>query len=157
MKLRKALLDSSMHTTRFLLALSSLTWAFLLLLPGSLFEGRPTYAVMDAIANEEIWGIAFCVHGTIAIYTLINGSRNRVTLCLDGFLGCIVWTAATTACFAAHWPSTGIFVDSLAAYRPPAAMSADIWMSIAAWWHLIKHWAEEEREHYERGFCKPND
>ena len=49
------------------------------------------------------------------------------------------------------------FVDSLAAYRPPAAMSADIWMSIAAWWHLIKHWAEEEREHYERGFCKPND
>lgn len=56
MKLRKALLDSSMHTTRLLLALSSLTWAFLLLLPGSLFQGRPTYAVMSAIASEEIWG-----------------------------------------------------------------------------------------------------
>lgn len=157
MKLRKALLDSPMHTTRLLLALSSLTWAFLLLLPGDLFQGRVTYAVMQAIANEEIWGILFAVHGVIALYTLVNGTRNKVTLCFDGFLGCIIWTAATTACFAAHWPIKESFSLSLIAYRPPAAMSADVWMSIAAWWHLIKHWAEEEREHYGRGCCKPCD
>jgi len=157
MKLRKALLDSSMHTTRLLLALSSLTWAFLLLLPGDLFTGRQIYTVMNAIASEEIWGMAFCVHGILALYTLINGTRNGITLCLDGFLGCIIWTAATSACFAAHWPMHETFINSLIAYRPPATMSADIWMSVAAWWHLIKHWAEEEREHYERGFCKPCD
>ena len=156
MRITHMLLDSRMHTTRFLLALSSLTWVFLLLLPGDLFHGRPTYAIMDAIAPENVWGILFAIHGVVVLYTLINGTRNTVTLCFDGFLGCIIWTASTAACFAAHWPHESFFT-ALLAYRPPAAMSGAFWLSAASWWHLIKHWAEEEeRTHYERGSgCNP--
>lgn len=157
MRLRKALLDSPMHTTRMLLALSSLTWAFMLLLPGALFQNRPTYAIMNALADENVWGLLFALHGVVALYTLMNGTRNKITLCFDGFLGCMVWTASTAACFAAHWPVAPSFLEALSSYRPPAAMSADIWMAFAAWCHLIKHWAEEERSHYGRGFCKPCD
>ena len=144
------LLDSRMHTTRFLLALSSLTWAFLLLLPGDLFQGRPTYAIMNAIAPENVWGILFAIHGVVALHTLINDTRNTVTLCFDGFLGCIIWTASTAACFYAYWPHDDS-LRALIAYRPPAALSGEFWLSAASWWHLIKHWAEEERTHYERG------
>ena len=143
------LLQSRMHTTRFLLALSSLTWAFLLLLPGDLFHSRPAYAIMDAIAPENVWGILFAIHGVVALYALANGTRNAVTLCFDGFLGCIIWTGSTAACFVAHWPHEA-FYTALAQYRPPAAMSGELWLAVASYWHLVKHWAEE-RMHYERG------
>lgn len=150
--LAKTLLDSQMTTTRLVLALSSLTWAMLLLLPGELFVGRQTYAVMALIANENVWGSLFLVHGVFAIYTLASNTANRVTLCLDGFLGCVLWTASTASCFYAHWPHSASVWESLAAYRPPAAMSAELWLSVASWVHLIKHWAEEER----RGLCGLN-
>lgn len=156
MKLAHILLNSQLNVTRLLLALSSLTWAVLLLLPGEVFQGRQTYAIMHMIADESIWGILFAVHGAVALYTLCNGTRNSVTLCFDGFLGCILWTSSTAACFAAHWPALP-FLEALIAYRPPAAMSGEIWIAIASWWHLVKHWAEEEKSHYERGACKPDD
>lgn len=154
MKLTKALLDSRMTTTRLILALSSLTWAILLLLPGDLFTGRQTYAVMVQIASENVWGLLFLIHGVYAFYTVSGNATNRVTLCLDGFLGCILWTASTAACFAAHWPHLPTFWESLQAYRPPAAMSGEFWISIASWIHLIKHWAEEEREQNEFSACR---
>lgn len=142
--LSKTLLDSQMTTTRLILALSSLTWAMLLLLPGELFTGRPTYAVMAMIANEKAWGVLFLIHGVFALYTLVSGTVNRVTLSLDGFLGCVLWTSSTAACFYAYWPYLPTFWESLKAYRPPAAMSGELWLSIAAWIYLIKHWAEEK-------------
>jgi hypothetical protein len=133
--------------TRLLLALSSFTWAAFLLLPGTLFApGRQTYVIMGAIANENVWGILFMLHGGIALYTLLTETRNSVTLALDGFLGCILWTSSTTACFAAHWPNGATWLTSLYAYNPPAAMSGELWVAIASWWHLIRHWAEEEKE-----------
>jgi hypothetical protein len=152
--LAKALLDSRMTTTRLILALSSLTWAMLLLLPGELFTGRATYAVMALIANENVWGMLFLIHGVFALYTVKSNTANRVTLCLDGFLGCVIWTASTAACFYSHWPHLPTFWESLIAYRPPAAMSGELWLSVASWIHLIKHWAEEERGLSELNACE---
>ena len=140
----KSILDSPMHTTRLLLALSSYTWVLILFTACNLFEGGATYSIMAVIANEHTWGFLFFVHGTLALYTLGTGTRNKWTLMLDGLLGCVLWTASTTACFAAHWPNAETWLISFKAYKPPAAMSADIWMSVAAWVHFIKHWAIEE-------------
>ena len=151
MKMLMAFLDTPMYSTRLLLALSSLTWAFILFITCHLFSGRATYDVMAAIAGENVWAFLFTVHGCIAIYTLFTNSRNRVTLLLDGLLGCVIWTASTAACFSAHWPHADSFWISLATYKPPAAMSADIWMSVAAWWHFIKHWAEFKEDADVRG------
>ena len=144
MFLRKLLL-APMCTTRFLLGLSSLTWAGVLFTTCHLFTGRTTYDIMAAIANENVWGTLFAVHGIVALFTLILDIRNKISLYFDGLLGCVVWTAATAACFAAHWPSADSWFTALTLYKPPAAMSADIWVATAAWWHLIKHWAEDER------------
>jgi hypothetical protein len=154
MKLRTALLDSPMRISRLMLALSSFTWAILLLLPGDLFASCPIYNVMAQIASENVWGIAFTVHGVVALYTLTNGTRNHVTLLFDGFLGCTLWTASTVACFVAYWPALP-FMEALVAYRPPASMSGSIWIAAASWWHLVKHWAEEERAHYDRRCSEP--
>lgn len=141
----KRFLTLPMVHTRMLLALSSLTWALFLLAPGHLFTPeRTTYALMAAIADERIWGFLFGAHGLIALYTLIYDVHNKVTLALDGFLGCILWTASTTACFAAHWPhaETLTWVQTLLAYNPPAAMSGELWVAVFAWWHLITYWVE---------------
>lgn len=151
MKMLMTFLDTPMCLTRLLLALSSLTWAFILFTTGHLFTGRPTYDVMAAIAGENVWAFPFTVHGCIAMYTLFTNSRNRVTLLLDGLLGCVIWTASTAACFSAYWPHADSFWISLTTYKPPAALSADIWMSVAAWWHFIKHWAEFKEDEDVRG------
>ena len=151
MKMLMTFLDTPMYSTRLLLALSSLTRALILFTTGHLFTGRTTYDVMAAIASENVWAFLFAVHGCIAIYTLFTNSRNRVTLLLDGLLGCVIWTASTAACFSAHWPHAGSFWISLITYKPPALLSADIWMSVAAWWHFIKHWAEFREEADVRG------
>ena len=148
MTIKLILLESQMRMTRLLLALASLTWAILLLLPGATFV-RPHYDLMVAIAPENIWGLLFLLHGVVAIWTLKNGTRDKITLLFDGFLGCILWTTATFTGFAVYWHG-GLSIDAFLSYRPPAALSGDLWVAIASWWHLIRHWAEEERDHYAR-------
>lgn len=148
MTFKMILLESHMRVTRLLLALASLTWALFLLLPGTLFV-RPHYELMAAIANEEIWGILFAIHGVVAIWTLKTGTRTKITLMFDGFLGCILWTTSTIACFAVYWEG-GFTTHAFLTYQPPASLSGELWVAIASWWHLIRYWAEEERDHYAR-------
>ena len=146
MKLKCLLLDTPMLHSRLIIAMSSLTWAVLLLLPNHVFE-QDIYSIMAVIAREEVWGLLFLVHGIAALYSLFNGTRNKVTLLFDGFLGTILWSTSTVACFAVFW---SIDSTSVYSYAPPAAMSAELWVALTSWWHLIRHWAEDEREHYAR-------
>jgi hypothetical protein len=109
--------------------------------PGDLFTpARQTYAVMAQIAPELVWGTAFFIQGWFAFYTLLFGVRNHVTLAMDAFLGCILWTASTVACYIAHF-------KGWSTYQPPAAMSGEAILTIASWWHLIRYWAQEGHEH----------
>lgn len=142
------IMRDQMMLTRLILSLGSLTWAAMLLLPSELFNpGRTTYRIMAEIAPEWAWGTAFLIHGVFSMSTLTHNTRNRVTLTLDGLLGCILWTSSTAACFAAHWPAQyPTFYEQLINFPPPAAMSGEFWVSVASWWHLVRHWAEEENE-----------
>lgn len=151
--LRHLFLRDRMLMSRFGLVIASMLWAIQLALPVELFptaqmivegKGRTTYALMAIIAPEWLWATLFAVHALFASYTLFTETRNHVTLACDGFLGCVLWTSATFACYAAHWPHTGSFLGDLAAYPTPAAMSADLVMAFYAWWHMVRFWAEEE-------------
>jgi hypothetical protein len=111
---------------------------------------------MAKVAPENIWGIAFLIQSVWAFYTLRTGTKNHVSLAMDAMLGCVLWSATTLLCFAAHWPNNPAnFCGQLAGYAPPAAMSAGVIMSFASWWHLVRYWAEENTESCE-DYCNPN-
>lgn len=141
--IKSILIDGQLNSTRLWLALGSFIWAILLFWPGTLFvPSRVTYNLMAVVAREEIWGTAFLIQGSWALYTLLTGTRNRLTLFMDAVLGCVLWTSSTLLCFAAHWPpSPDNFCLQLTGYRPPAAMSGEILLSLASWWHLVIYWA----------------
>lgn len=147
--LKEVLLESQMKNTRLLIALSSITWAILLAWPGTLFE-RPTYHFMSMIASENVWAMLFLLHGWFSLIALKSKTLNRLTLIFDAWFGCILWTVSTAACFTSHWPfdMQVAFIDKLAIYDPPAAMSGELWVSIFSWWYVIRHWAGEK--------CEPN-
>lgn len=141
-----------MDITRLGLIVGSSLWAVFLLLPVQLFptsaqlaagKGRATYSLMAAVATEEVWGLLFLLTSVIGAYALFSGVRNRVTLLLDGVLGCILWTGSTAACFAAYWPMHVSFMEAIASYPLPAAMSGELVMAFYSWWHMIRHWAED--------------
>ena len=160
--IRYLLLRDRMLMSRFGLAIGSALWSIQLFMPAHLFptpemiatgQGRLTYSLMATIAPEWVWGAFFALHAFFSAYTLFTGVRNTVTLAADGFLGCLLWTSATVACYAAHWPRGLPFLDALVAYPTPAAMSADLVMAFYAWWHMVRFWAEEE-SHLQ--VCAPN-
>ena len=144
--LLQSLIDSPMKNTRLLIALSSLTWAVLLFWSGDLFEAsRKTYAIMAQIASEPVWATLFLLHGILAFWTLKTSANNKLSLWGDAFLGCILWTTSTFACFIAHWPN-GDFLTAFATYNPPAAMSGELWVAIFSWWSFVRHWADSGKE-----------
>lgn len=151
-KIALILFRDRMGITRLGLIVGSFLWAVFLLLPVQLFptaeqlaagKGRATYALMARVAPENVWGFLFLLTAVIAAYALFSGVRNRATLLLDGVLGCVLWTGSTAACFAAYWPMHVSFMEAIAAYPPPAAMSGELVMAFYSWWHMIRHWAED--------------
>lgn len=150
--LKYILMRDSTLMTRMGLAVGSLLWSIQLALPIELFppaaqlavgKGRTTYSIM-AVVPENVWAILFLIHAIWSLYTILTGVRNVVTLAADGVLGCILWTGSTLACFAAYWPHELPFLDALAHYPPPAAMSGEVVMALFSWWHMIRFWAIEE-------------
>lgn len=141
----------TLDSARLLISLSSLTWAVFLLLPVDSFLNKE-YFLMSKIAGEEIWAVLFLTHSFWSFFTLRTGIRNTTSLILDGFLGCILWTSSTVLCFASYWPTEiDGFLLQLSNYHPPAAMSGEVWVSIASWWYLVRYWAEEDTQRGNRG------
>ena len=160
MTIRRMFFYESLAMSRLGIAVGSLLWAVILALPTELFPteaqrlvgaGRVTYTAMATIAPELVWAGLFLVHALWSFYTLVTGTRNSVTLAADGFLGCILWTSSTAACFVSHWPHGLPFMQALSHYQPPAAMSGEVVMSFYAWWHMIRFWAEEETDQHSQG------
>ena len=140
-KLIDVAVNSDMMATRFSLSIGAFLWSLFLFWPGDLFTpARHTYFIMSQIATENTWATLFFIQGWFALYTIVSGVKNHVTLALDAFLGCILWTSSTAACYMSHFTGWG-------SYQPPAAMSAEVILVFASWWHLIRYWAEEIEEH----------
>jgi hypothetical protein len=132
--------------TRFILGLSSLAWAIMLLWPGALFPtaaqitagtGRTTYAIMAMAAGELYWATAFAVQGIVTLLAIVYDLRTRLVLWVEGILGCLLWTAATISCFVSHFRGWDT-------YQPPAAMAAELMLTVGAWWVLVRYKVEDE-------------
>jgi hypothetical protein len=100
--------------------------------------GRTTYALMAQIAPEWVWATAFAIHSVFLLASIFFRVPPAAAL-LDAFNGAALWTAATSACYLAHF-------HGWATYQPPAAMGADAAMVIASWWWLVRVWADKNYE-----------
>lgn len=143
-RLRHILCEEGNGAIRLLIAMGSLTWFFLLIDPTVLFtNNRTTYMVMREIASEGAWAKGFAISGALGLITVLLGVKSRKWLIADALLASLLWTSSTLACFAAHWPPyPPNFLGQLMAYAPPAAMSGEFWLSVAAWWCLARRIVE---------------
>jgi len=129
--------NSDLIGTRFLIALSSLLWAILLLLPGDTFT-RPMFTVATQVMPEEVWGSLFLIHATSALYSLFYGSRKKILVFVDSILGSFLWTGITI----------GMFLSTLIQSEnstPPAAIAPSIVIALATFWVLIRYPSEKKR------------
>ena len=142
-QLKRIAFGSDMIGTRFLLTFGALLWALFLLWPSVLFtETRLTYRFMAMMASEEVWGVLFLIQGLFSLNTMFHPNQDKSTLWMDGVLGCILWTASTVACFSAYWPMYLDFSEAIWQVAWPAAMSGEVMLTMAAWWNLVRIWAD---------------
>ena len=120
----RVLFDSDLIITRLLLGFSEVMWSILLLWPGETFS-RPTYHVMSEVMPEEAWGALFLVTG--AVQFTIVGMEHFHSMFARYF-------ACWNACL---WVFTvvGMF---LSVYPPPAAISGEVALMLAAIWIWIR-------------------
>ncbi len=122
--LTRILWDTDLVASRFTLALGEFAWAIMLLWEGDSF-GRPTYAHMALVANEEIWGILFALSGatqlTILLMNDLHSKFARYFAGWNSMLWCYtVWSMLTSV------------------YPPPAAIGGEIALALAALWIWIR-------------------
>lgn len=115
-----ALWDTNLVSSRLLLGIAEMLWAILLFWPGETF-GRPTYTIMARVMTEETWALVFAL-----------SSVTQLTIVIRRDYHC--WQARY---FAAWNMVLWVFVVMsmlLSVYPPPAAISAEIALAMAAVW-----------------------
>ena len=121
---RRILFEEEFVGTRLILALSEFMWAILLLWPGDSFD-RPTYSVMAKVMPEEAWGLVFLVSGVTQISIVL---REDFYCPLSRYFA--AWNAAL-------WVYV-VVAMLLSVSPPPAAISGEIILAMAAAWIWVK-------------------
>ncbi len=115
---------SNLYSARVILAVAEMLWALSLYWPGETF-GRPTYHVMQMVADEIMWAHLFLFSSLMQWSVVLTASFNgRVAM----------WFAAWNACL---W----LFVCGsmyLSVYPPPAAISGELSLALAALWIFLR-------------------
>lgn len=123
--------DSDMVGVRCVLALAEFVWAVTLLWPGDTF-GRPTYQLMSVFGREEWWGFVF----------LLTAWGQWQIVMLGDF-------SCKFARYFAGWDATlWAFVCIsmyFSVYPPPAAISGESALTLAACWILVRPWVYKEK------------
>ena len=124
-KLLRLAFFSDLHATRFTLALAEFIWSITLLWPGDTF-GRPTYAIMShTLPSEELWGMIWMFSAITQFYILISGKyHDRSSVIFAGF-NSVLWWYVTISMYLSVTP-------------PPAAISGEAALSVAAAWIYIR-------------------
>lgn len=116
--------ESDLMGIRIVLSMAELFWGIGLLWHGDTFN-RPTYDIMASIAIEEVWGVAFLLTGWMQ-WSLVNIGDFR---------------CRTARIFAAWNGFLWLFVVGsmyMSVYPPPAGVSGEAALSIAASWLFIR-------------------
>ena len=119
-----AIFDTEMVATRLVLSLSSGIWALLLFWPGETF-GRPTYAGMSHVMHEEAWAFVFLLDAVMQLTIILSQDYHSRFARYFAAFNAALWTYVVGSML-------------LSVYPPPAAISAEIVMAIAAVWIWIR-------------------
>ena len=127
--LSRLLWDDEMIGTRFTLAMSEFAWAATLIFWGAahnLFD-RPTYRYMDMLGSEYGWGAVFLLSGILQITIVLRNDLHSAFA--QYFAGCnaTLWIISIGGCY-------------LSVYPPPAAMSGELALTLAACWIWVRPW-----------------
>lgn len=118
--LTRALWDTNLVFSRLMLGVAEFFWFLLLIWPGDTF-GRPTYNGMANVTSEQAWALVFLV-----------SSVTQITIVVRQDFHC--WVARYFAAWnAALWCFVVVSM-LLSVYPPPAAISVEITLALAAFW-----------------------
>lgn len=117
-------LFGNMHSARFTLALAETIWGITLLWPGDTFD-RPTYSLMSLVASENVWGLVFLATALIQWGVLFSGKyHDRFAVAFAAWNASLWWFTITSM--------------YMSIYPPPAAISGELALSLAATWVFIR-------------------
>ncbi len=120
----RAIFDSDLIASRILLAWAEFLWAVMLFWPGDTF-GRPTYAAMAHIMNEQAWGFVFAISSAFQITIILQESFHTAFARYFAAWNATLWAVVVIGML-------------LSVYPPPAAISGEIALAFAAGWIWIR-------------------
>jgi hypothetical protein len=122
----EVIFDSDMVGVRCVLAMAEFVWAVTLLWPGETF-GRPTYHLMAMVGREEWWGFLFLLTAWTQWQIVMLGEfHSRFARVFAGW-NAFLWVFVCTSMY-------------FSVYPPPAAISGESALALAASWILIRPW-----------------
>jgi hypothetical protein len=122
--LTEAVFDDEMVFTRLMLALAELLWGALLMWPGELFS-RPTYKVMSHVMPEEAWALVFLLSASMQLSIVIQQDYHCRFARYFAAWNAVLWWFVVMSMF-------------MSVYPPPAAISGEAILAIAAFWIWLR-------------------
>lgn len=120
----RILFFSDLHATRFTLGMAEIIWAVTLMWPGNTFS-RPTYTSMSHVMSEEAWAFVFMLSGITQWVVLASGRyHERFPMIFAAWNSTLWWFVCITM--------------YMSVYPPPAAISGELALAIAALWVFIR-------------------
>lgn len=123
-RLLSILFHSELHGVRFLLGLAEVVWGITLLMPGDTF-GRPTYAVMAAVAKEEVWACIMVVTAFLQFCILIRQKYHTRRAVIFAAYNSTLWWYLVVSMYMSVTP-------------PPAAISGEFALAVGAAWVFVR-------------------
>ena len=120
----RALFDSDLVATRMVLAMAEWVWAILLLWPGETFD-RPTYKLMAHVMPEEAWALAFALMAVTQTTIILTESFHSLYAKAFAGINAVIWLFVVASML-------------LSVYPPPAAISGEIALALAAVWIWVR-------------------
>lgn len=123
-RLSAAFFDTDLIATRFILAMAEFLWAAMLWWPGDTF-GRPTYTIMARVMPEDAWGLVFALSSVTQVSIVAQGHFCKTYARIFAGWNAALWTYVVVSML-------------LSVYPPPAAISGEIALMVAATWVWIR-------------------
>ena len=104
-RLRNIIVHADTEPVGLIMGLYTLSWGLILLLPAKTFA-NPSYARMESIAPEDVWGVFIVLLGCVILYGVLYGvSVCRVSTSL---ITALLWTViGFLTGSAGGWSTTG--------------------------------------------------
>lgn len=130
-RLSAAIFDSDLIASRIFLGLAEALWAVSLWWPGESFA-RPAYGGMSVVMHENAWGLVFALSAVTQLGIVAMGHFAHTYARIFAGWNFVLWAFVCLSML-------------LAVYPPPAAISGELVLCLAAGWIfarpiLLSHW-----------------